>query len=115
VNVQTAHGTTWTGELLLELRNARDWSVGDAELSVRRETVIVHHADRSLAVMDRDLFRDWLHQSDPAPLDVDDVVWSVQLGMTFMSVGPASFRQVEGRAAQFRVTPESLANLVLVI
>jgi hypothetical protein len=95
----------WTGELLLELRNGRDWSVGDAQLSLRRDTVVLHHAGRGLAVLDRDRFRDWLIDPEPDPLIVDDVVWSVQVGVTFMAAG----------ASSFRVTSESLSILVSVI
>ena len=95
----------WMGELVLELRNGRDWSVGDAELSLQRDTVLLRHAGRGLAVLDRDRFRTWLLDPEPTPLMVDDVVWSVQVGVTFMLTGSASFR----------VTSESLSNLVAVI
>jgi len=95
----------WTGELVLDLRNARDWSVGDAEISIRRDTVIVRHQGRGLATLDRDWFRNWLTQTEPEPYVVDDVVWTAQLGSTFITAGTAAFR----------VTPESLANLVAVI
>jgi hypothetical protein len=97
--------STWTGEMTLELRNARNWSVQEAELSVRRDTVTLHHAGRDLANLDRQQFRAWLLQADPDPLHVDDVVWSTQFGTTFLSAG----------AGSFRVTPESLASLVMVI
>ncbi len=100
--------TDWTGELILELRNGRDWSVGDAEVSVRRDTVIVRHAERCIAVMDRDQFRDWLTTAEPCPLAQDDAIWSIQAGMTFLAV-------MSGSQAAFRVTPESLGNLVAVI
>lgn len=100
--------TDWTGELVLELRNGRDWSVGDAEVSVHRDTVIVRHVQRCIAVMDRDQFRAWLSTTDPGPLAHDDAIWSVQAGMTFLAV-------MSGSQAAFRVTPESLRNLVAVI
>ena len=95
----------WTGELLLDLRNGRDWSIGDAELSVRRDTVLLRHQGRNLAVLDRELFSAWLSHTNPDPLVVDDVVWQVQVGVTFMTVGHS----------WFRVGPESLATLVAVI
>ena len=46
----------WTGELMIDLRNMRDWSVGDADLTVGRDTVIMRHGGRHLASMDRDHF-----------------------------------------------------------
>jgi hypothetical protein len=97
--------SVWMGELELELRNGRDWSVGDAQLSLRPDSVLVRHAGRGLAVLDRDRFRDWLMDSEPEPLIVDDVVWSVQVGVTFLAAGSTSFR----------VTAESLSTLVSVI
>lgn len=103
-----AHDTRsgqWTGELLLDLRNGRDWSVGDAELSLRRDTVVLRHQGRGLAVLDREVFADWLAQPEPEPLAVDDVVWQVQVGVTFMTVADS----------WYRVGPESLATLVAVI
>jgi hypothetical protein len=98
-------GLMWTGELVLDLRNGQDWSAADAELSLRRDTVLLRHEGRNLAVLDRDLFRDWLIQTEPEPLMVDDVVWSVQVGITFMAAGKVAFR----------VSPESLSTLVSVI
>ena len=95
----------WTGELLLDLRNGRDWSTGDAELSVRRDTVVLRHQGRGLAVLDRELFADWLSLAEPEPLAVDDVVWQVQVGITFMTVGHS----------WYRVGAESLSTLVGVI
>ena len=103
-----AHDTRsgqWTGELLLDLRNGRDWSIGEAELSIRRDTVVLRHQSRGLAIMDRELFADWLSHDDPSPLAVDDVVWRVQVGVTFMTVGHS----------WFRVVAESLSTLVAVI
>ncbi len=105
VTTDNARPGEWTGELVLDLRNGRDWSVGEAEVSVRRDTVIVRHAGRGLAVMDRELFADWLSRADPQPLELDDVGWQVQVGVTFMTVG----------GSWFRVGAESLSTLVSVI
>jgi hypothetical protein len=98
-------GPTWTGELTLDLRNPRGWSVRAAELTVRRDTVVVRHEGRNLAVLDRDFFRRWLGEPEPVPYAVDDLVWSVQIGMTFMTSGSTTFR----------VEPDSLRELVAVI
>ncbi len=105
MNVQTG---VWTGELVLELRNGRDWSVGDAEVSVRRDTVVLRHDGRCLAVLDRDQLRDWLTAAEPQPLAVDEAIWSVDTGSTFIAV-------MAGSSPRFRVTRESLADLVAVI
>ena len=100
--------TAWTGTLVLGLRNGRGWSVGDAEVNVRRDCVIVEHAGRSVATLDRGRFRDWLMKPEPAPLAEDDAIWSVQAGLTFLAV-------MSGSQAAYRVTTESLAELVAVI
>ena len=104
-NVGIVPGTLWTGQVILELCGGADQSVGEAELSLHRELVWLRHDGRALAVIDRDLFRGWLIQTEPAPLVVDDVVCSVQVGITFLATG----------TALFRVSPESLAMLVSVI
>jgi hypothetical protein len=97
--------STWTGELVLDLRNGRNWSAGDAELSVHLDTVTLRHGERDLAILDRQRFRMWLLQAEPQPMRVDDVVWFTEFGITFMNTG----------AGSFRVTSESLSNLVAVI
>lgn len=96
----------WTGPLMLDIRNGRDWAAGTVEVSLGRDTVTVRHQGRMLAVLDRDRFRRWLMQVQPHDaLAADEVVWSVQAGVTCMSVGPAVYT----------VTRESLANLVTVV
>ncbi len=95
----------WTGELTLDLLNNRGWSVGAAELTVQESTVIVRYDGRSLATMDRDWFRRWLTQPHPEPCIADDLIWTVQLGITFLMTG----------TAVYRLTPESLRTLVAVI
>ena len=105
VNISTG---AWTGELVLELRSGNDWSIGDAEVSVRRDTVVLRHEGRCLAVLDRDQLRNWLTRAEPEPLAVDDAIWSVDTGTTFIAV-------MAGSAPRFRVTSESLSNLVMVL
>lgn len=97
--------STWHGELTLDLRNGRDWSVGEANLSIGRDTVIVRYDGRDLAYLDRQRFRAWLFLGEPAPMRVDDIEWSMHLSGTYMSVGSACFR----------VAPDCLSNLIAVI
>lgn len=93
----------WTGELLIDLRNMRDWSVGDASLTVGRDAVIMRFGGRHLASMDRVRFRDFLGRPDPDVYQVDDVRWTVSVGATcletghsFFTVHPDSMRQLVG-------------------
>ena len=94
----------WTGHLTLDLRNARNWDVGELEVAVRRDTVEVRHHGRSLASLDRDAFREWMIRPQCAHR-VDETVWTCVSGVTVMTVG----------YSVFRVTSESLANLKTVI
>jgi hypothetical protein len=69
--------TVWTGRLDFDLKNERGWRVAAVEVITRIESVTVWSGSRTLAVMDRELFREWLiHPRQP--LEVDDVTWSVQ-------------------------------------
>ena len=95
----------WTGELALELLNRRGWSVGPAELTLRPRSVVVRHDGHTLGVLDRDWFRRWLTQPQPDPYLVDELAWTVQLGITFLMTG----------TAVYRVAPETLKALVEVI
>ena len=94
----------WTGPLHLDLRNARDWSVGELDVSIARDTVEVRHQGRSLAVLDRDYFREWIFRPQ-FTYEVDDTVWTCELGVTVLHVG----------YSRFTVTADSMANLMTVI
>ena len=106
MNKTTHRPGSWTGQLGLAVRNGRDWAVGTVDLAVGRDTVAVRQQGRMLAVVDRDRFRHWLLEVEPADvLHADDTAWSVQAGVTCLNVG----------AAVYTVTPESLANLLTVV
>ena len=96
---------TWTGDVRLALRNGREWSAGVAELTLHIETVHVRHLGRSLAIADRERLAHWLTQTNPHPYAVDDITWSVELGLTFLTIGHTAFS----------IAPDSLARLVEVI
>ncbi len=67
----------WTGRLDLDLLNGRGWRVDTLELAIRIDTVTVWRLNRTLAVMDRDAFGQWL--VDPLKVyAIDDVAWSAQ-------------------------------------
>ena len=97
---------TWTGQLDVELRNGRNWSVGTIDIRLGLDTVSLWYHDRSLAVMDRDQFREWLFHPRGLIFEVDDVVWSVEAGVTCLTVGGTG---------QYTVTPESVRRLTVVV
>ena len=94
----------WTGDVILELRNGRDWKTGSLEVGVHRDTLRVGHGGHTLAVVDRTAFRAWLiHPS--VPFEVDDVIWSTSVGITCLDL----------RYAHYTIDPASLAILLRVI
>ena len=97
--------TNWTGDLVLELRNGRDWSSGVLEVSLHRDTVRVRHGGYLRAELDRDVFRAWLIRPNGTTLTVDDTVWLVDLGVVC----------VELHYVYYGVKSESIALLLQVI
>jgi len=67
--------SAWTGRLDFDLKNGCGWRVATIEVVVRIESVTLWFANRTLAVMDRDLFRAWLANPDRI-FSIDDVTWS---------------------------------------
>lgn len=97
--------TVWTGDLVLELRNGRDWSSGVLDVGVHRDTVRVRHGGSLRAELDRDVFRDWLIHPNDTTLTVDDTVWFLDLGVVC----------VELRYVYYSVKAESISLLLQVI
>jgi hypothetical protein len=95
----------WTGRLEFDLLNGRGWRVGLIEVVIRIDIVTVWWANRTLAVMDRDLFGQWL-VSPVRVYPVDDVVWSVQ--------GPHLCITIDN-STSYAVPEETLAELLGVI
>jgi hypothetical protein len=95
----------WTGELVIGLRNLRDWSAGDADLTIGRDSVVMRHGGRHLACMDRSRFRDFLTSPAPDVYEVDEVRWTVSVGSTCVQTGQSFFA----------VHPDSVRALVGVI
>ena len=96
---------TWTGEISLDLRNGQNRSAGVAELTLHIETINVGRLERSRAIVDRPRLAYWLTRTNPEPFRVDDICWSVEVGLTLLTIGRSTFK----------VSPESLSTLVSVI
>jgi hypothetical protein len=84
VEVPSVH-ELWTGRIDFGLLNQRGWRVGTVEVVVRIDTVTLWWAHRTLAVMDREAFGDWLVNRVPLYL-IDDVVWSKQDSLTVLTI-----------------------------
>lgn len=95
----------YTGEVLVDMTNARGFSVGPARMQLTPDDVIVQHAGRALAVIDRAAFRAWLGGGMGQRLETDNATWSHEYGYTHMTAG----------TTVFRVDPLSLAALLDVL
>ncbi|GAB6900312.1 hypothetical protein [Kineosporia succinea] len=96
----------WVGRVDVDLRNARDWSIGSLQLHVEPGTVTAWFGTRALAVMERDLLREWIIHPRGTRLAVDELVWSAQYGSTYVALG---------RVAEYRVSDSSVRELTAVI
>jgi hypothetical protein len=99
LSVRPAH---WTGRLDFDLRNGRGWRVGTVEIVVRTDIVTLWYGNRTLAVMDRDLFREWLIHPE-MPLEVDDVIWFMQDVLTCLTIDNSISYAVPGSIVDYLV------------
>ena len=84
-----------SGRTDFDLINARGWRVGSVDVTLRATTLTLDYRTRRLALMDRDRFREWLiHPRDV--LEVDDVTWFVQTGLTCITIDGRSSYVIPG-------------------
>ena len=79
----------WTGRTELDLINARGWRAGSVELDLHLDFLTVRHQGRTLAVIDRERFREWLVHPREAMV-ADDVTWFTQTGLTCVTMNERS-------------------------
>jgi hypothetical protein len=77
--------SVWTGRLEFDLMGERGWRVAIVEIVVRIESVTLWCGNRTLAVLDREAFREWLIHPRQE-LVMDDVAWSVRDSDTWITV-----------------------------
>jgi hypothetical protein len=75
----------WTGRMEFDLSNDHGFPVGTVEVVVRIDHLSLWYGNRTLAVMDRDLFRRWLIDPE-TPFQIDDVMWSVEEEATHLTI-----------------------------
>lgn len=95
----------WTGPVLLELRNGRDWAAGHVEVEVGFDMLHVRYQGRSVAVIDRVELRAWFRHPQYPLFVIDDTRWTNHEGALYLTIGYSTFA----------VVPESLANLLALI
>jgi len=82
---QTPAETSWLGQLEVDLVNGRHRRVKTIDLDVQADTIALAITGRPLAQLNRLRFREWLH-NPTEPLKTADVVWSVQDGITCVTI-----------------------------
>ena len=92
----------WTGRMEFDLSNDQGWRVGTVEVVVRIDHLSLWFGNRTLAVMDRDQFRDWL--IDPVqPFAIDDVMWSMEGDVTHLTIDDAKSYAIPGPLIDYLV------------
>jgi hypothetical protein len=75
----------WIGRMEFDLSDDQGWPIGTVEIVIRTDHLSLWFGNRTLAVMDRDLFREWL--VDPGePFGIDDVTWSMDDDGTLLTI-----------------------------
>jgi hypothetical protein len=92
----------WTGRMEFDLSDAQGRRIGTVEIVIRIDHLSLWFGNRTLAVMDRDLFREWL--IDPAePFGIDDVTWSMDEVGTLLTIDDAATYAIPNPVVQHLV------------
>jgi hypothetical protein len=75
----------WIGRMEFDLSDDKGWRIGTVEIVIRTDHVSLWFGNRTLAVMDRDLFRSWL-VNPGEPFGIDDVTWSMDDDGTLLTI-----------------------------
>lgn len=95
--------STWTGRLKMDLLNGRGWRVATLDLVVRIDSLTLWWGNRTLAVIDRDIFKQWAHHPGRT-LQTDDVTWSTQGGTGWICVDGSTPYVVPSNSFQYLLT-----------
>jgi len=96
----------WSGLLEVDLRNARDWSIGTLRMELEAGAVRIWFGSRILAEMERDRLREWIIHPRGTRFAADGLVWSVQYGSTYVAID---------RVCEYRIADASIRALTAVI
>ena len=95
----------WTGRLDIDLSNGHSQHIGTVELVVRIDTLTLWYGNRTLAVVDRDTFREWLIHPG-RPYEIDDVIWTAQGTDSYLSID---------RSTPYAISSAVIDHLVAII
>jgi hypothetical protein len=79
----------WTGRTEFDLADDRGWRIGTVEIVVRMDHLSLWFGNRTLAVIDRETFRQWLFNPEE-PFYIDDVMWSLGETGAFLTIDDAA-------------------------
>ncbi len=92
----------WTGRMEFDLSNDQGWRVGTVEIVIRMDHLSLWFGNRTLAVIDRDTFREWLMDPED-PFFVDDVMWSISDTGAFLTIDDTASYPIPGALVQHLV------------
>jgi hypothetical protein len=92
----------WTGRMDFDLSDDQGWRVGTVEIVIRIDHLSLWFGNRTLAVIDRDTFREWLHDPED-PFFVDDVMWSIGETGAYLTIDDAASYRIPGALVQHLV------------
>jgi len=92
----------WTGRMEFDLSDAQGWRIGTVEIVIRIDHLSLWYGNRTLAVMDRDQFREWLIDPEE-PFGIDDVVWSMDAVGTLLTIDDSATYAIPNPVVQHLV------------
>lgn len=92
----------WTGRMEFDLSNGQGFQVGTVEVVVRMDHLSLWLGNRTLAVMDRDQFRQWLIEPEK-PYQIDDVMWSIDDEATHLTIDGSVSYAIPGPILEYLI------------
>jgi hypothetical protein len=92
----------WTGRMEFDLSDAQGYRIGTVEIVIRIDHLSLWLGNRTLAVMDRDLFREWLIDPEE-PFGIDDVTWSMDDVGTLLTIDESATYAIPNPVVQHLV------------
>jgi hypothetical protein len=97
-----ANPMEWTGRIGFDLADDQRWPTRTVEIVFRIDHLSVWVGNRTLAVIDRDTFREWL--TDPEePFFVDDVMWVISDTGAYLTIDDSIAHPIPGALVQHLV------------
>jgi hypothetical protein len=78
----------WTGRTEFDLADDHGMRIGTVEIVIRIDHLSLWFGNRTLAVIDRDTFRQWLFNPEE-PFYIDDVMWSLGEAGAYLTIDDA--------------------------